>query len=110
MTKFRELVEMVSSAVQKKDTSMRLLVLVEKRQAVTMRYLATKKVQFIIELQQFKPFTRRRTELSCTAAVQFSGSTCIRSASVLTTSGYMFLFLFFYFKILSISLNEIYIF
>jgi hypothetical protein len=42
MTKFRELVEMVRSAVQKKDTNMRLLVLVEK-QAVTIRYLATKK-------------------------------------------------------------------
>jgi hypothetical protein len=43
MTKFRELVEMVRSAVQKKDTNMRLLVSVEKRQAVTIRYLATKK-------------------------------------------------------------------
>jgi hypothetical protein len=68
MTKFRELVEMVRSAVQKKDTNMRLLVSVEKRKAVTigLRYLATKKC--LIELQQFKPFTCRRTELSCTAS------------------------------------------
>jgi hypothetical protein len=33
---------MVRSAVQEKDTNMRLLVSVEKRQAVTIRYLATK--------------------------------------------------------------------
>jgi hypothetical protein len=43
MTKFRELVEMVLSAVQEKDTNMRLLVSVEKQQAVTIRYLAIKK-------------------------------------------------------------------
>jgi hypothetical protein len=43
MTKFRELVEMVRSAVQKKDTNMRLLVSVIKGQAVTILYLATKK-------------------------------------------------------------------
>jgi hypothetical protein len=36
MTKYRELVEMVRSAVQKKDKNMRLLVSVEKRQAVTL--------------------------------------------------------------------------
>jgi hypothetical protein len=35
MTKFRELVEMMRSAVQTEDTNMRLLVSVEKRQAVT---------------------------------------------------------------------------
>jgi hypothetical protein len=43
MIKFRELVEMVRSAVHKKDTNMRLLVSMEKRKAVTIRYLATKK-------------------------------------------------------------------